>query len=149
MQDIKNLVGIPWKFNGRSTETGVDCIGILTVFYRDHQWQPTFDDGKPIDHDWFTKEKYRMLRYFVKHFDKTLEISSLEYGDIILFEMNGEHHIGIYLEYGKFLSTFPPKSELINSYSFIDRLRYWQSFFICGFKRRKTGDTSEDHAKPN
>ncbi|WP_312562115.1 NlpC/P60 family protein [Anaerospora sp.] len=135
-----NFIGIPWKFNGRDKNSGVDCIGLLVEFYKTHQWQPSFDDGKLIDREWFVKEKYRMLRYFIKYFEKTRSIAALEYGDIVLFEVYGEHHTGIYLEYDKFLSTFPPKNAAITSYSFIDRLSYWGQFFVCGFKRRKAGE---------
>lgn len=134
-ENYKKLVGKPWLFNGRDPNVGLDCIGLLSAFYKEHNWEPTFNDGKTIEDDWFLKDKYRMLRYFVKNFDKTFDIDSLTYGDILMFEINGEAHVGIYLEYGKFLTTFPPK-EHCASYSFIDRLTYWGQFFIYGFKRR-------------
>jgi cell wall-associated NlpC family hydrolase len=144
MSNLSKYVGVPYKFLGED-ETGVDCIGLIKWYYRDNGWSLVESDGKPIDKDWYSKDKYRLARYFLKHFDRTNDIEQLENGDILLFEINGEGHCGIMLSYGKFLTCYPQVSQFNGGVSFIDRTKYWFSQpgvnFIAGFKRRKQGDS--------
>jgi probable lipoprotein NlpC len=137
MIDTNKLIGIRWKFNGRDFN-GVDCLGLLYLFFKENNWPETFDDGKPIEEGWFHTEPYRMYRYFLKHFDKYEDKSQLQYGDILLMNIQGESHVGIYINYDKFISTFPSKDNglKLKTFSFQDRLQHWQSSFICFFRRR-------------
>lgn len=129
-------IGKPYVFNGRSPES-FDCIGLLAVFYKDQGWPEDFDDGRPIEPNWYELEPYRFARYMVKHFDRTEDINDMSEGDIILWEINGESHTGIYAGYGRFLSTFPPISMFNAGKSFLGRLRNYPNLKITGlFKRR-------------
>ena len=138
MKNTNKFIGIPYAFN-KSSFDSADCLGLCKLFYREHNWSETFDDGKEITQEWYKKEPYRLLRYLVKNFDKTKDINKLSYGDIIYFNVDSEGHIGIYIGYGKFISTYPgnPKSPFpqINK-SFIDRIQNWIPFFVCGFHKR-------------
>lgn len=140
MKDLKKYIGIPYKFLGEASD-GADCQGLIKMYYRDHGWPLVESDGKPIEPNWYQKDKYRFARYFLKYFDRTEDIDSLEDGDIIMFEINGEGHVAIYVEYGKILLTYPKVSEYNGGVSFIDRLKYWRNIpgvkLISCFKRRK------------
>lgn len=130
--DINHLVGLKHKFNGRDYN-GVDCIGLCQLFYRQHGYKQTWDDGKIIPHDW-QKYKFRLLLYLRKHFTKVDDPNALEYGDALLFDVDGDYHLGIYLEYGKILAMQVPCLEGV-SQSTIYPKKWWQPFFVVGFKR--------------
>lgn len=140
MIDWNKYIGKPYVFNGRDLETGVDCVGLIYCLYKDQGWAIDFDDGQEILPDWFERDKFRFARYMLKHFDRADNISQLQEGDIIFFDINGESHVGIYCGYGKFLSTFPKVSTFNGGISFLDRLKYWTDnpyVKITGlFKRR-------------
>ncbi len=140
MEDLKKYIGIPYGFNESSFEAA-DCAGLVSLFYREHGWPD--DYPKPKTKDWYMKEPLYMQKYLMKNFSMTRDIDELTYGDILYYQINGEGHIGVYLNYGKFLSTYPKVSEFNGGCSFIDRCRFWFNMggvkFIAGF-RRKTGD---------
>lgn len=138
MEDISKYIGIPYKFAGYSND-GCDCVGLLRWFYADHQWQEMYDGE--FTKDWYKKEPHRMIRWFFKNMDKLSSIDKLKFGDICYFHINGEGHCGIYLEYGKMLSTFPPNCKqwdgtVMPSESFIVHRQMWEKGFKAGFRRR-------------
>jgi len=133
--DWAKYIGIPWKFNG-SDYDGCDCLGLLRIVAREQGWQEQFDDGKPIEKDWFKKEPLRLLRYLYRHFDKIDEVDQLREGDIIYFRINGEGHTGIWIGYGKFIEQFPVQHPMLKSSTHIQRFSKIKNHFICGFRRR-------------
>jgi cell wall-associated NlpC family hydrolase len=140
MKDMSRFIGRPYKFLGDTYE-GFDCIGAIKLYYRENGWPLVETDGKPIDHDWYAKDKFRLARYFLKHFDKVTDADLLKDGELILFGINGESHVGVMIDsYGRFLSTFPPISKFNGGISFVDRLKFWLNMkgvrFISGFRRR-------------
>lgn len=133
--DFGKYVGIPWMFNG-SSRAGCDCVGLLRLFYKEQGWEPSFDDGKPVDEEWYLKSPYRLVRYLGKHFNKVTEKNLLSPGDVIYFRENGEGHVGIWCGYGKVLQTYPPKHSMLYTASHIVRFDKIKQLYICGFKRR-------------
>lgn len=131
--NINKFVGLKHKFNGRDYD-GVDCIGLCQIFYREHGYKQTWDDGEPIPPDW-QKYKYRLLLYLRKHFAKAQTVGELEYGDVLLFNVDGDYHLGIYLEYGRILAMQVPCLEGVSQSTIYPR-PWWEPFFVCGFKRR-------------
>ena len=132
MTCINKFVGIKHKFNGRDRD-GIDCLGLCQLFYREHGYEQTWDDGSPIPPDW-QKYKYRLLLYLRKHFSKTEDATALEYGDVLLFNIDRDYHLGIYLEYGRILAMQVPCLEGV-SQSTIYPKSWWQQSFVVGFKR--------------
>ena len=130
--DINKFVGIKHKFNGRDFD-GVDCIGLCQLFYKHHGYKQTWNDGKPIEQDW-KKYKYRLLLYLSKYFKKVSTADELEFGDVLLFNVDGDQHLGICLEYGKILAMQVPCLEGV-SQSTVYPKAWWTPFFVCGFKR--------------
>ena len=138
---INRMVGVPYKFLGTDYD-GFDCIGAMKIYYRERGWPLVESDGKPIDPDWYEKDKYRLARYFIKHFNRVTDVKSLIEGDVIMFEINSEAHTGIMIDnYGRFLSTFPPLSKYNGGCSFVDKLKFWLNMrgvrFISGFRRKE------------
>lgn len=148
MIDTSKYLNLKYKFNGRTLEEGVDCLGLLFLIYQDQGWDIVTDsfefDGKPIEKNWFELDKFRFYRYLLKNWKKEPDISKLEEGDILLWQINGESHSAIYLGYNRFLSTYP---EMVNKlglniggYVFVMRLSVFNAIpgveFICGFKRK-------------
>ena len=128
MQPTDKYIGKHYVFNGRTPDQ-FDCIGLLYLWGRDNGWNLDFSDGFPIPHNWYEQSKYRMVRYLLKHMKR---VEAPKYGDVVLWEINGESHTGIYLGYNKVLTTYP------NSISQIIRLSIGSRFFIAYF--RKAGD---------
>lgn len=56
----------------------------------------------------------------------------MQYGDIVLFEINGESHTGIYIDNGKVLTIL----ETFHS-SMIIHLKKRNIFYQCGFRVRE------------
>lgn len=134
MEDVGQYIGIPHYFN-QSTFEGCDCLGLCRLFYSQHKWEQTFDDGKPITKDWQKKDgAIRLFRYFKKHFKETTDINELTFGDIVVFKVNGDYHFGIFLEYGKVLAMEVPVV-YGKSTSSIFHKRFWLAGFVYGFKR--------------
>lgn len=134
MENINKYIGIKHKFNG-DTFDGADCIGLCRLFYREHGWPETFTDGRIIEHDWESKEPLRLLLYLRKYFDENKDISRLRFGDIVLFNIGGDSHLGIYLEYGKVLAMQAPVQEGKTISTLYPR-SLWQHSFKAGFRRR-------------
>ena len=114
-QKLDKFIGIPYKFLGIDY-TGVDCIGLCQLFYFEHGIELEFRDGREILKEWYLTEPYRLARWLVTNFNRVKNRDELEYGDIILFEINGEGHTGIYIGDGKVLTIleFFKKSMIIH-----------------------------------
>ena len=132
MININSLIGIKHKFNGRDFD-GVDCIGLCQLFYRLHDFHQSWDDGKPIPHDW-QKFKYRLLLYLEHNFKPTDDPDALQYGDVLLFDIDGDYHLGIMLEYGRILAMQVPCLEGV-SQSTIYPKSFWARAFVKGYRR--------------
>ena len=127
-QDLTKFVGIPFKFLGVDYD-GLDCIGLCQLFYKEHGYDIEFRDGKPITKDWYEKEPKRLLYWLCHNYNRVKFPIDLEYGDIILFEINGEGHTGIYVGYGKVLTILENFKK-----SMIIQLKKAGGLFICGFR---------------
>lgn len=130
-QNIEKYVGLPFKFLGTDF-AGVDCIGLCQLFLCEHGYDIEIRDGRPITKDWFLTEPYRLARWLIKNFDKIDNMEDLQYGDIVLFEINGESHTGIYLNNGKVLTILE-----IFKKSMIIHLKKRNIFYQCGFRMRE------------
>lgn len=137
--DFSKYVGIPFAFNESSFEAA-DCAGLASLFYREHGWTSQANYPKPKHKDWYITDQLYMQRWLVKNFDMSRDIEDIEFGDLLYFMINGEGHIGVALEYGKFLATYPKINDFNGGVSFIDRYKYWFNMrgveFKAVFKRR-------------
>ena len=113
-KDISKYVGIKHYF-GRSDYDGCDCIGLVRLFYLEHNTGLDFTDEQPpvTPENYFTAASWRRLfRYIHKHFDELTDDSKLSYGDLVLFRINDCEHMGIIAnEYGLCLAMEVPEKE--------------------------------------
>lgn len=135
MDNINKFIGIPYKFNG-DTADGCDCLGLVRYFYREHGWID-IDDGLPIDENWMKNATSRIRRFFPKHFDIAWKPEDMKYGAVVIFKINSELHFGIYLGYGKMLSTQLTTESYDTSRSTIYHRQWWTPWFQVAFNRRE------------
>jgi len=88
---LNNLVGIPWEEKGINYD-GCDCVGIAKLYYE-------AKDIKVIT-DLSSTEiiKKTLLEELIKPED-------IQEGDTLIFKIDGELHLGIYLGYGQMLQA--------------------------------------------
>ena len=137
MEDIGKFIGIKHGFAGNDFDK-CDCFGLVQLFYKEHGWPQTFNDGKPYpSEDEYAQPKFwrRLYEYLLRHFDE-VDYKSLSYGDVVVFKINGCIHLGIYLEYGKVLAMEVPTIEG-KSTSTIYHRHIWTQCFEHGFRRKK------------
>jgi cell wall-associated NlpC family hydrolase len=130
-QDINKFIGIPHQFGGDSYES-CDCLGLCRLFYREHNVGLDFTDGKPITKDWKKDGHLRLRRYFKKYFVR-VEKDELQYGDIVLFDLYGDTHFGVYTDYGNVLSMFVPVEYGVTK-STIYKRHVWERAFRRGYR---------------
>jgi len=138
--DTRKYIGINYEFNGR-TLLSADCLGLISLIFEDNHWLPHWDDFRPIEKGWYIKEPYRMLRFLCKNFITVRNMEDLVPNDLLYFNIGGEGHLGLFLEYGRCLTTFPPTEKqwdgtVIPSRSMIIHKQQWSQGFISGFRRR-------------
>lgn len=133
--DVNKYIGIPHYFNTSSFEK-CDCLGLIKLFYREHGWPQTFDDGLPIESEEDPSGWHRLIRYLNDNFNKVTDIASLQYGDVVIFSINECVHLGIYLEYGRMLAMQVPVC-YGQTTSTIYRRQWWQGYFKAAYRRKE------------
>lgn len=135
MENINKYIGIPHYF-GESSFDKCDCIGLCRLFYREHGWKDTFDDGKPVTKEHFSDVGVwrRLYKYCLTKMDR-VEYDELDFGDFVIFQIEGDLHTGIYLGYGDLLSMQVPTvyGETIST---IYHRAWWTPFYKYSFRRR-------------
>lgn len=137
MLDTEAYIGIPHVFLG-DTHEGCDCFGLARLYYREHKWSQDFtDNGGEV-----TKENYntssvwrRILRYLKENFDEVKSINELKEGATVLFLIDGDYHIGIYVGDDYMLAMEVPV-RYGKSRSMLYHKRYWKLAFKRGFNRK-------------
>jgi len=129
--NVTKYIGIPYKY-GEDGYGGTDCLGLCRLFYQEHQWKQTFRDGKPQGTLEDKGQGFRLARYLTKHFTR-IEQKDLQYGDILIFNVLGDPHLGIYIENGDILAMQVPCNEM--SRSMIYHKRFWQRAFVGAYRR--------------
>ncbi len=128
MEEIKEVVnhltGIPYRHNGRSYD-GVDCWGLIYLFYKELGVELPVDDGETIPDDWYLKEPNRYINGIsqlgseVGHFHNLLPL------DIPYFRLYKDviTHSGVMLDNEFFIHV------LINRRVEVDTIkrRYWKA----------------------
>lgn len=144
-EDLTKYEGITYKFYVPPTETFAagaanttnycNCLTLARMFYKDHGYQETWDDGKPLPQSAAEPYKNRLILYLSLNFVKENDPEKLEYGDVALIKTGLDNNIGIYVGNGNMLTIERPTIEG-KSKSVIYRERLWKPYFRKGFKRK-------------
>lgn len=134
MEDLTKYIGLPYGF----TDGKYHCVDLCRLFYHDHGFIEDFDDHKPMPislDDFNQHHKLRLLKYLIRNFDRSDNEDDAEYGDIVLFDILGDMHTGIYLEDGQILAMQVPCND--QAISTIYKHKFWRYAFKYVFKRKK------------
>ena len=136
MFDSDQYIGIRHITNG-DTFDGCDCLGLVRLFYKEHKWGLTFKDkGAPVTaehiHD---KENWdRLFRYLNRKMKRVASSDQLEFGDVVVFNVDGDLHLGIYQQEGMVLTMSVPVVEG-KTKSVLYHRRIWEKAFKRGYRR--------------
>lgn len=100
---INHLIGIPYLSKGRNPEQGLDCWGLLRVFYREFMGLelPSYDDTYADAFD-----QAATATAIAANQNQWHMVSVPAFGDAILCRLNGQPcHVGIFLGNNQMLHT--------------------------------------------
>lgn len=119
----RDLQGIPYLHNGR-TEKGVDCWGLVRLFFARLQVELPEDDGSFIEKDWYKRDPDRYLRELCNLGEEVGHYKNMRPLDIPYFRLykNVVTHTSVMLDRISFIHV------LINKEVSIDTMkkRYWR-----------------------
>jgi len=95
---LNNLVGIPWKLNGKDFR-GTDCINILSMYFNYLKGRkfPYLKLRRHDDNEYLEKLLFSYGTQVSKY--------NIKPDDIMVFLIENEIHAGIYLGFDKFLHS--------------------------------------------
>ena len=135
-EQLNSLVGIKWVLDGRSRE-GADCVGLMELYFRDRGVEvtaPKINDLTPEGQEDFIRG--------IMDANMIVGLSDLQPEDVLVFKIDEELHVGLYLGYGRMLHAKK------DSKSRISRLTTsWEKYFLFGI-REKDGKISIPPAGP-
>ena len=141
MFDSDRYIGIK-HITGGDTFDGCDCLGLVRLFYKEHGWPEEFwDGGEPVTHENAHGKKAwnRLLRYFNRRLKKINNPDFLEFGDVVLFNVDGDLHLGIYMQEDLILAMAVPVDEG-KTKSVLYHKRVWKQAFKKGYRMWKGRD---------
>ena len=99
------IVGTPFKWEGRNKD-GLDCVGVVFLFFEKLGIKIHNTDGEHYKEGWWKENPQRFIREVLLA-GEIIDINKIQPLDILCFEIGGVmKHIGVYLEYGKFLHCY-------------------------------------------
>jgi hypothetical protein len=122
---LNKLVGVKWLQDGRDL-SGTDCVGLMQLYFNSKGVEgiaPKISETDPAKQDEIIK-KIIETNIIVKK-------DELEPEDILVFKINDELHVGLYLGYGRMLHARK------NSKSRISRLDVtWEKYFLFAIREK-------------
>ena len=106
MIDVSEYIGTPYKSRGRSLEEGVDCFGLVKIYYENELGLDMGDYW--YEHDWWKdgeKEDANIIDKPRREGFVEVETDDIREHDALFFRVLSRtvNHIGIYVGNGKFL----------------------------------------------
>lgn len=102
--------------NGRSLESGIDCLGFVILFYKEFGIEIPNDDGKPIEEDWYKHDPERYVRALKNFGGQEVSIDKLQTLDMIYLAISRNiiTHTGIMINKKQFVHMSPKSGFLIS-----------------------------------
>lgn len=133
MEDIVKYLGFKYGFD--KSKNQYHCIDVCRMWYTDHGYEHCFDDGMkdPVSmEDFHERHQLRVLKYLLRHFTRVSSIQDLQHGDVVVFNIDGDLHTGIYLSTGQMLAMQVPCIVDVSTSAVFPK-QMWQPVFYCGF----------------
>lgn len=108
MKTVRSLVGIPYKHGGRTME-GLDCLGLIHVFYRQLGIMIPDHDGREYSPNWYKEDPERFYRGLQK-IGSEISPTHMKPLDLVYFKIGGAvTHAGVLIDEGHFLHVLKGK----------------------------------------
>ena len=122
---LNKLVGIKWTQDGRDHD-GTDCVGLMELYFR----AKGVEISAPKISD-FTTEKQDEIIKSITESNMIIGLADLQAEDVLVFKIDEELHVGLYLGYGRMLHAKK------DGKSRISRLTTsWDKYFLFGIRER-------------
>ena len=122
---LNDLVGIKWLLDGRSHE-GTDCVGLMELYFR----AKGVEASAPKISD-FSPEKQDEIIKSISEVNTIVSLPDLMPEDVLVFKIDEELHVGLYLGYGRMLHAKK------DGKSRISRLTTsWEKYFLFGIREK-------------
>jgi len=115
-QALKKYERVPFVHNGRSLETGLDCLGFVVLFYREFGIYLPDNDGRFIEEDWYKTDPERYIRAINRLPGKKVSIRELQPLDLVYFSISRNiiTHTGVMISSHEFAHMSPKSNFLIS-----------------------------------
>ena len=124
-ETLNNLVGIKWLLDGRDHE-GTDCVGLMELYFKAKGVEVT----APKINDLTPEIQEGYIRRIIEE-NSIVGLSDLQAEDVLVFKIDEELHVGLYLGYGRMLHAKK------DGKSRISRLTTsWEKYFLFGIRER-------------
>lgn len=103
-QIARQFLGIPYQHGGRDRK-GLDCLGLVYLFYQELGIRIPDHDGQPYTIDWYKKDPERLLRG-LRQVGRAVNFKTepLQPLDLVYFRMGGAiTHAGVMIDHRSFL----------------------------------------------
>lgn len=108
MKTVRSLVGIPYKHGGRTTE-GLDCLGLIHVFYNQLGIVIPDHDGREYSPKWYKEDPKRFYRG-LQRIGREIPPAQMKPLDLVYFKIGGEvTHAGVLIDERHFLHVLKGK----------------------------------------
>ncbi|ACL70374.1 C40 family peptidase [Halothermothrix orenii] len=120
---VNRLIGIPYKHNGRSYQ-GVDCWGLVYLFFKELGVDLPVGDGEFVPDDWYKQEPDRYIRGIRTLGEEVGHYRYLKPLDIPYFKLyrNVITHSGVMVDDDSFIHVLINKEVRLDSMS----RKYWK-----------------------
>lgn len=133
METVRSLVGIPYKHGGRTVD-GLDCLGLIYVFYRELGIVIPDHDGRGYSLNWYKEDPKRFYRG-LQSVGREISPTEVKPLDLVYFRIGGEvTHAGVVIDQHHFLHVLKGKPVHVSPLNLAWRRR------LAGVRRLRTDD---------
>jgi len=122
---ITDLVGIPWKEDGRDCN-GTDCLGLMELYCRARGIEaraPKIEEASGWSKEFISRE--------IIEKNEVIAAGHIKAGDMLIFNVDGEMHIALYLGYLRMLHARRDQKSKVSRFT-----KEWQEYFLFAIRPR-------------
>lgn len=125
---VARFVGVPYRHNGRDMD-GLDCLGLVVLFYRHFGIEIPDGDGEPIQKNWWVWDPERYIRGILRQGRPAGE--PLRALDLVYFAMKPGivSHAGVMIDTERFIHVLEDHPVMVS------RLGSWWRRRFAGARR--------------